>query len=355
MVLVSSLKRTAGSREDRPSVACPSAFTDALTLEDDPPRLLTAIEAPAATTVSDEAPSTVSTWQIVRFVLPALGVWITKPFLSLVDTAVVGQASALELAALGPGVLLCDHSAYVFNFLAMATANLLALAFASGSKAQTEKVMNESLMAALMVGVASGAAYFHFAPQCVAMMAGSGGAALVEPASQYVQIRALGLVAFMATSVLQCFFLAARNPMTPMICGLVAGGVNLGGDHLLCNMLGMGIKGAAVAATSAQLVACALLVAAIRRRQPVCDGAAPSGWRLRIRATLPSPAVVLRLARFAGPLGLVLLTKVSMYFILSAPIAAMGAVASGAHHLCFTLFMFFVVFGDAVSMFLLMH
>jgi hypothetical protein len=39
-----------------------------------------------------------------------------------------------------------------------------------------------------------------------------------------------------------------------------------------------------------------------------------------------------------------------MYFILSAPIAAMGAVASGAHHLCFTLFMFFVVFGDAVSM-----
>jgi Na+-driven multidrug efflux pump len=91
----------------------------------------------------------------------------------------------------------------VFNFLAMATANLLALAFASGSKAQTEKVMNDSLMAALMVGVASGAAYFHFAPQCVAMMAGSGGAALVEPASQYVQIRALGLVAFMATSVLQ--------------------------------------------------------------------------------------------------------------------------------------------------------
>jgi len=32
-----------------------------------------------------------------------------NPVLSLVDTAVVGQHSALELAAMGPSVMLCDH------------------------------------------------------------------------------------------------------------------------------------------------------------------------------------------------------------------------------------------------------
>jgi Na+-driven multidrug efflux pump len=91
----------------------------------------------------------------------------------------------------------------VFNFLAIATANQLALAFAARAKAQTEQVMNEALMAATVVGIASGAAYFFFAPQLIALMAGEGGAALVAPASQYVQIRALGLIAALIASVLQ--------------------------------------------------------------------------------------------------------------------------------------------------------
>jgi Na+-driven multidrug efflux pump len=63
--------------------------------------------------------------------------------------------------------------------------------------------MNEALMAAVLMGVGSGAAYFLCAPQCIALMAGLGGAALVEPATQYVQIRAVGLVAVLLSSVLQ--------------------------------------------------------------------------------------------------------------------------------------------------------
>ena len=41
---------------------------------------------------------------------------------SLVDTSVVGTRSARELAALGPGTMLCDYSAYIFTFLAIASA-----------------------------------------------------------------------------------------------------------------------------------------------------------------------------------------------------------------------------------------
>eukprot|EP00873_Tetraselmis_striata_P035573 jgi/Tetstr1/455837/TSEL_042628.t1 len=369
------LQPYAGPPADR-DVACPAAMTDALSMVEDDSQLLVhplepvAVAATVGTgaeaaVAAEVASSTVGFRQILRFVLPTLGIWITNPILSLVDTAVVGQVSAVELAALGPGVLLCDHSAYwltdaadaalavvadVFNFLAIATANLLAVAFASGSKSRTEAVMNESLMAALLMGAACGAAYFAFAPQCIALMAGVGGAALVGPATQYVQIRALGLAAVLISSVLQCFFLAARNPVTPMISVLAAGGLNLVGDLLLCNVFRMGIVGAALATTAAQLVACALLVAAILRRQPDGDGAAPCGWKLNLRASLPSLAVVLRLARFAGPVGLVLLTKVAMYTLLTGPVASTGTISTGAHHLTFTVFMFFVVIGDAVSM-----
>lgn len=38
--------------------------------------------------------------------------------MSLVDTAVVGAKSSIELAALGPGTSLCDNVAYMCGFLA---------------------------------------------------------------------------------------------------------------------------------------------------------------------------------------------------------------------------------------------
>lgn len=39
--------------------------------------------------------------EIVMFSGPALGLWICGPLMSLIDTAVVGQGSSIELAALG--------------------------------------------------------------------------------------------------------------------------------------------------------------------------------------------------------------------------------------------------------------
>lgn len=46
-----------------------------------------------------------SLWQqikeIVMFTAPATGLWICGPLMSLIDTAVIGQGSSLELAALG--------------------------------------------------------------------------------------------------------------------------------------------------------------------------------------------------------------------------------------------------------------
>ena len=38
---------------------------------------------------------------IAKFAGPALGIWLSGPLMSLIDTAVVGNSSSLELAALG--------------------------------------------------------------------------------------------------------------------------------------------------------------------------------------------------------------------------------------------------------------
>lgn len=39
--------------------------------------------------------------EIVKFTGPAMGLWLCDPLMSLIDTAVVGQGSSTELAALG--------------------------------------------------------------------------------------------------------------------------------------------------------------------------------------------------------------------------------------------------------------
>ena len=41
---------------------------------------------------------------ILDFAGPALGIWLSNPLMSLIDTAVIGNSSSLELAALGKGV-----------------------------------------------------------------------------------------------------------------------------------------------------------------------------------------------------------------------------------------------------------
>lgn len=39
--------------------------------------------------------------EIAMFTGPATGLWICGPLMSLIDTAVIGQGSSIELAALG--------------------------------------------------------------------------------------------------------------------------------------------------------------------------------------------------------------------------------------------------------------
>ncbi|GMN55763.1 hypothetical protein TIFTF001_024885 [Ficus carica] len=50
--------------------------------------------------------------EIAMFTGPLSGLWICGPLMSLIDTVVIGQGSSIELAALGPGTVLCDNLSY---------------------------------------------------------------------------------------------------------------------------------------------------------------------------------------------------------------------------------------------------
>lgn len=69
----------------------------------------------------------VSAQTLIKFFWPTLAIWLINPTLSLIDTAVVGSKSSAQLAALGPGCILCDCNGYLFTFLAVASTLLLTL------------------------------------------------------------------------------------------------------------------------------------------------------------------------------------------------------------------------------------
>lgn len=70
---------------------------------------------------------------------------------------------------------------------------------------------------------------------------------MLATASSYVRIRAFGMPASIACSVLQAFFLACKEPWVPLRATVCAAVINLFGDLLLCCVFGMGAAGTAAA------------------------------------------------------------------------------------------------------------
>jgi len=77
--------------------------------------------SPDTQTVHDIFAEVTSIQTLLKFFLPTLAIWLIGPSLSMIDTAVVGSKSASQLAALGPGCILCDCNGYLFSFLAVAS------------------------------------------------------------------------------------------------------------------------------------------------------------------------------------------------------------------------------------------
>jgi Na+-driven multidrug efflux pump len=95
-----------------------------------------------------------------KFALPCLGLWVSQPLLSLVDTAFVGLSgtvsqSASNLAALGPATTFFDGATYLFAFLNVATTNLYSSARAQRGEQsdQAEGVVRTASRVALRSGI----------------------------------------------------------------------------------------------------------------------------------------------------------------------------------------------------------
>ncbi|MCO5552859.1 hypothetical protein L7F22_006377 [Adiantum nelumboides] len=205
-------------------------------------------------------------WDIVVFAGPALGIWLSGPLMSLIDTAVVGKNSSLELAALGPGTVFCDQFGYVFMFLSVATSNLIATSLAKQDEARAAHHLSRLLFVALVAGIGMFLLTGAFAEPFPNKFVGPENVGLVSAAFSYVKIRGFAWPAVLVGMVAQSASLGMQDSWGPLKVLAVASFVNLFGDILLCTYLGQGIAGAAWATMISQYIGGFLMLRSLKRR-----------------------------------------------------------------------------------------
>ncbi|GJZ82648.1 protein DETOXIFICATION 46, chloroplastic [Tanacetum coccineum] len=298
--------------------------------------------------------------EIVKFSGPAAGLWLCGPLMSLIDTAVIGQSSSVELAALGPGTVLCDYMSYGFMFLSVATSNMVATSLAKQDKAAVQHQISTLLFVGLACGImmlfftrfrgqwALGVIIFLIG-KCIKVadkssnatfsaFAGAKNAHMLSAANTYVQIRGLAWPAVLVGWVAQSASLGMKDSWGPMKALAVASVINGVGDVVLCLFLGYGIAGAAWATMVSQVVAGFMMIEALKDK-------GYNGYAIAV----PTASELLLIFKLAAPVFIMMMSKVAFYSLLVYFATSMGTQTAAAHQVLVQIYCMFTVWGEPLS------
>ncbi|CAJ2679364.1 unnamed protein product [Trifolium pratense] len=276
--------------------------------------------------------------EIIKFTGPATGLWICGPLMSLIDTAVIGQGSSIELAALGPATVVCDYMSYVFMFLSVATSNMVATALAK----QDREEVQHHISVLLFVGLACGFSMLLFTglfgAATLTAFTGAKNAHVVPAANTYVQIRGLAWPALLVGWVAQSASLGMKDSWGPLKALAAASIINAVGDILLCTYLGYGIAGAAWATMASQVVAAYMMMRTLNMK----------GYNA-FALSIPSGSEFLTILGLAAPVFMTMMSKVAFYSLLIYFATSMGTHTMAAHQVMVQTFCMCTVWGEPLS------
>nr|GMD08652.1 protein DETOXIFICATION 46, chloroplastic-like [Ipomoea batatas] len=276
--------------------------------------------------------------EIVKFSGPAVGLWLCGPLMSLIDTAVIGQGSSIELAALGPGTVFCDNTSYLFMFLSIATSNLVATALARQDKSEVQHQISTLLFIALTCGVLMLFFTILFGPWGLTAFTGARNAEIITAANTYVQIRGLAWPAILVGLVTQSASLGMKDSWGPLKALAAASVINGVGDIVLCRFFNYGIAGAAWATMVSQVVAAYMMIEALNQK----------GYN-GFAVSIPSYKELQQIFVLAGPVFITMMSKVAFYSLLVYCITSMGTHVLAGHQVMIQLFCLCAVWSEPLS------
>ena len=280
--------------------------------------------------------------EMLKFAIPALGIFLANPLLSNIDNAFVGKTVGTNgLAALSPATICTDQMLYLFSFLGRATTGLVSRA--RGLKTDPEdknKAAAEAgsapLTVALLCGFLLSVFYALFTPKMLSALNVT--PTLRGSAASYIYWRGAIAWAALAQSVSLSILLATRDAVTPLKIVALAAGVNVIGDYLLCVFpLRWGVSGAAAATTFATLFSSVFMVRGLKKK----------GILPKIR--LPSKKELFSLMEFTGPLLGITITRLLGFVNMQRTAMTLGVKHTAAYQLCINLMIFFLLFAEPLS------
>jgi len=192
--------------------------------------------------------------KILNFAVPAIGVWLCSPLLSLIDTSSVGLLSGTaQQAALNPAVAVTDYGCLLIAFMYTATTNLIASIQekeTDPSKPKTAKMLINAMQISVYVGLTLGTTLMTFARPLLRSIIGNDA---IDPevfaaAMRYVRIRSLGMPAAVVIGSAQSACLGMKDVRSPLYVLFAAAVVNFLGDMLFVGRKSVWVGGAAGAA-----------------------------------------------------------------------------------------------------------
>ncbi|OEU09270.1 hypothetical protein FRACYDRAFT_228830 [Fragilariopsis cylindrus CCMP1102] len=221
--------------------------------------------------------------RVVRFAIPAIGVYLCSPMLSMIDTATVGLfCGTLQQAALNPAVMIIDYSARTMSFLYTGTTNMIATSKQKKTADEIKDSFIGSLRFAFLIGTGLGGLILLTSKRMLVPLIGNDtiDTEVIRAAWKYVAIRAFGMPAAAMIGTSQAACLGLQDNKTPFQIIITAAVMNLVLDIALVGRkipwVG-GTAGAAWATTASQYFALGLFFykftsSTRRQQQPAAKG-----------------------------------------------------------------------------------
>lgn len=211
--------------------------------------------------------------QILDLAIPALISLSIDPLMTIADTAFVGRYSApndpYPLAGLGSSAALLVFAFYIFNFLATATAPLVASRRAANDESGARLVGGQALSLSIVLGTILASFLLTYRAPLLQLMGTSvTGPQAYEYAEQFLIVRGLAAPAVLLCSASNGVMRGYLDTKTPTVILLGSNVINLALDVILVGNMGMGPLGAGIATTVAEWIAALCFLAVLGGKLP---------------------------------------------------------------------------------------
>jgi MATE family multidrug resistance protein len=295
-----------------------------------------------------QAPSPSLSRELIRFALPILVAQLAVMANAVIDTAMAGHLSAVDLAAVGIGAAIMATVVMSLLSVLLALPPMVAHLYGAGRRAEVGRELHQAVWIALAIALAAMAVLLHPDPLIAHLH--------VEPAVEaklraYLAASAWSVPATIALRLFVGLSTGIGRPRPVMIFNLLALMLKVPLNAVfmfgLLGMPAMGGPGAALATAVDQWVIAALAWAWC------LNHAGYEEFRLRAPLAAPNWAAIRDFLKLGVPIGLSFVADVTAFTLMALFIARLGPVVSGAHqiaaNLSATAFMLPLALGNATT------